>query len=558
MILCRGMSRPSGRTIGAPRLPRGIARRFPRGVAKLAALAVTAPIAACSIGPNFVTPDAPVAANWREARAASIKTSREDYRNWWTAFRDPTLNRLVALAYDQNLTLMEAGARVLKARAILGEAVGEVYPQTQQLNGVADYTKLPQSDATANPGNAIKNNFWRVNLGGQVAWEIDLWGKFRHGVESADAAYLASIAGYDDVLVSLIGDVAANYINIRTLQAQIAIAQSNVVKQKQALEIAQARFKGGATSELDVYQAQNVLAQTQAAIPQYTAQLLKQVNALGVLLGEPPQDVDGLLRSPRGIPAPPATVAVGIPAELLRRRPDVRAAELKAVAQSAQVGMAEADLYPAFTLSGALGTAASTTNGATLKPLFTQPSIGFAFGPSFSWPILNYGQITNNVRAQDAELQALLINYKNTVLKGQREVEDGLSGYVQGRQQVGYLKQSVNAASNALTIALSQYQLGTRDFTTVLTAEQNLYTAQNNLATAQGNVAVSLTTAYRALGGGWQIRWGRDFVPEPVRDEMRARTNWGELLPPAGQKPPATPGLPGPSDLGPTVRPPQW
>ncbi|HUO53128.1 MAG TPA: TolC family protein [Rhodoblastus sp.] len=542
------MSRPPRRPIGASRVRRRLAR-FP-------ALALLAPLAACSVGPKFLAPDAPVGEKWREAGNPSVKTQREDYRNWWTAYRDPALNRLVEIAYDQNLTLMEAGARVLKARALLGEAIGEFYPQTQQLNGGADYLKLPRSDASLNPDNAINKNFWRVNLGGQAAWELDLWGKFRHGVESADAAYLASIASYDDVLVTLIGDVATNYIAIRTYQAQIAIAQANVVKQKQALQIAQARFKGGATSELDVFQAQNVLAQTQAAVPQYVAQMQKQENALRVLLGEPPETIDALLNHSRGIPAPPPTVAVGIPAELLRRRPDVRAAELQALAQSAQVGMAQADLYPAFSLAGSLGTVASTTTGSSLKQLFTQPSLSFAFGPSFSWPILNYGQITNNVRAQDAELQALLINYKNTVLKAQREVEDGLSGFLQGRSQVGYLRQSVTAASNALTVALSQYQLGTRDFTTVLTAEQNLYQAQNNLAAAQGNVAESLTTTYRALGGGWQIRWGRDFVDASTRKEMRARTNWGELLPPDGQKP--TPGLPGPSDLGPKVRPPQW
>ncbi|WP_298350936.1 TolC family protein [Rhodoblastus sp.] len=524
----------------------------------MSALVLLAPLAACSVGPKFVAPDAPLGLKWRESRNPAVKTSREDYRNWWTAFRDPTLNRLVAIAYDQNLTLMEAGARVLKARAILGEAIGEVYPQIQQLNGSADYIKLPRTDASTNPNNAIAGNFWRVNLGGQVAWELDLWGKFRHGVESADASYLASIATYDDVLVTLIGDVANNYIAIRTLQAQVAIARANVVKQKEALQIAEARFKGGATSELDVFQAKNVLAQTEAAIPQYTAQLQQQENALRVLLGEPPETIDNLLNVSRGVPAPPANVAVGIPADLLRRRPDVRAAELAAVAQGAQVGMAEADLYPAFTLAGALGTVASTTPGNSLKQLFTQPSIAFAFGPSFSWPILNYGQITNNVRAQDAELQALLIKYKNTVLKAQREVEDGLSGFIQGRRQVAYLKQSVSAANSALNVAISQYQLGTRDFTTVLTAEQNLYLAQNNLVAAEGNVSVSLTMAYRALGGGWQIRWGRDFVPGPVREEMRARTNWGELLPPAGQKAPATPGLPGPPNLGPTVRPPQW
>ncbi len=550
----RGMSRPSRRLAGGSRQPRRISG--------LSALALLAPgllaLGGCSVGPNFVKPEAAVGSAWREANAPAIKTSRQDYRDWWTAFRDPNLNRLVAIAYDQNLTLMEAGARVLKARAVLGQAIGEVYPQAQQLNGNSDYIQPSRTDPSTNPNNVLAKNFWHVNLGGQVAWEIDLWGKFRHGVESADATYLASIASYDDVLVSLIGDVASDYIAIRTAQAQIAIAQKNVVKQKEALAIARDRFKGGATSELDVFQAQNVLAQTEAAIPQYTAQMQKQENALRVLLGEPPETIDGLLNHSRGIPSPPPTVAVGIPAELLRRRPDVRAAELKAVAQSAQVGMAEADLYPAFSLGGVLGTVASSTNGSSLNKLFTAPSISFAFGPSFSWPILNYGQITNNVRAQDAELQALLINYKNTVLGAQREVEDGLSGYVQGRQQVAFLRKSVEAASNALTVAIAQYQLGTRDFTTVLTAEQNLYQAQSDLAAAEGNVSVSLTTAYRAMGGGWQIRWGKEFVPDSVRDEMRARTNWGELLPPAGQQPPATPGLPGPSDLGPTVRPPQW
>ncbi len=545
----RGMSRPTRRMFGAGPLRRTV---------RMSTLVLLAPLAACSIGPKFVAPDAPLGLKWRESRNPTVKTSREDYRNWWTAFRDPTLNRLVEIAYGQNLSLMESGTRVLKARAILGEAIGDVYPQTQQLDGSADYIKLPRSDASTNPGNAIAGNFWRVNLGGQVAWELDLWGKFRHGVESADASYLASIASYDDVLVTLIGDVANDYIAIRTLQAQVAIARANVVKQKEALQIAEARFKGGATSELDVFQAKNVLAQTEAAIPQYTAQLQQKENALRVLLGEPPETIDNLLNVSRGIPAPPASVAVGIPADLLRRRPDVRAAELAAVAQGAQVGMAEADLFPAFTLAGAFGTLASTTPGNSLKQLFTQPSLTFAFGPSFSWPILNYGQITNNVRAQDAELQTLLIKYKNTVLKAQREVEDGLSGFIQGRQQVALLRQSVSAANSALNVAISQYQLGTRDFTTVLMAEQNLYQAQNNLVAAEGNVSVSLTTAYRALGGGWQIRWGRDFVPDSVREEMRARTNWGELLPPAGEMPPATPGLPGPSDLGPTVRPPQW
>jgi NodT family efflux transporter outer membrane factor (OMF) lipoprotein len=465
---------------------------------------------------------------------------------------------LVEIAYRQNLTLMEMGARVIEARANLGKAIGEFYPQTQQLKGSAEYLQPSRTDATSNPTNTLAPQFWRVNLGGQVAWELDLWGKFRRGVEQADATYLASIATYDDVLVTLLGDVATTNIGIRTVQVQMAIARDNVVKQRQALKVARDRFGGGATSELDVYQAENVLAQTEATIPQLNAQLQQFQNSLRVLLGVPPTSLDALLSHPRGIPRPPRSVAVGIPADLLRRRPDVRAAELKAAAQSAQVGIAEADLYPAFSLTGALGTLVSTTNGNTISQLFTPPSITFAFGPTFSWPIFNYGQLTNVVRVQDAELQALLINYMNVVLKAQREVENGLSGFLQGRQQVVFLARSVTAARNAFTVALSQYELGTRDFTTVLTAEQNLYQAQNSLAAAEGNVSVSLTMTYRAMGGGWQIRDGNEFVNDAVREEMRNRTNWGDVLPPAGQPQPPAPGLPGPSDIGPTVRPPEW
>jgi NodT family efflux transporter outer membrane factor (OMF) lipoprotein len=543
------MSGSSTQALGAGR----DARR--RGAVALGALALA--LAGCSIGPDFITPKAKVEANFREARDGVINSKRETYQRWWTGFRDPTLNRLVETAYQQNLTLLEAGTRVLQARAQLGVAVGDLYPQSQQASGNTTYMQPSGTDAVSNP-NGGQSQFWRADFSGQLNWELDFWGKFRHGVESADAAYLASIASYDDVLVTLLGDVATTYIGIRTLESQIRIAQENVVKQKDALQIARARFEGGATSELDVFQAQNVLAQTQAAVPQLTAQLLAGQAALAVLLGETPARIASELRPSHGIPVAAANVAVGIPADLLRRRPDVRAAELKALAQSAQVGMAEADLYPAFALGGAFGTLVSATNGHSLSQLFTSPSLTFAFSPSFSWPILNYGQITNNVRVEDAKLQGLLIDYQNTVLAAQRDVETGLAGYVEGRKQAAYLKISVEAANNALKVALTEYQLGSRDFTTVLTAEQNLYQAQTSYAASVGNVAVNLTKTYRALGGGWQIRDGREFVDDATRDQMRNRTNWGDVLPPAGQPKPEPPGLPGPSDIGPTVRPPQW
>jgi NodT family efflux transporter outer membrane factor (OMF) lipoprotein len=502
-----------------------------RSVRGLAGLALILPLAACSVGPNFVTPTASVEGRWKDAGFPAIKTSREDYQRWWASFRDPALSRLVDIAYDQNLTLMEAGARVIEARASLGQAIGEFYPQTQQVSGAADYLQVSTTDATSNPDDLIsKRQFWRLNLGAQAAWELDLWGKFRHGVEAADAAYLASIATYDDVLVTLIGDVSSDYIQIRTLQAQIAIARANVVKQKEALEIARDRYKGGATSELDVFQAQNVLGQTEAAIPQLTAQLQQSENALAVLLGMPPASLDGLIRSSRGIPPPPRDIGTGFPADLLRRRPDVRGAELKAEAQSAKVGIAAADLWPAFSLGGAIGTLVSTTNGNTASEFFTWPSITYAFGPSFSWPVLNYGQITNQVRAQDAELQALLLNYKNVVLKAQRDVENGLAGFVQGRRQVADLKRSATAASNALTVAIAEYQLGSRDFTTVLTAEQNLYQAQNNLAAPHGQRRDDLSRARRRLANPRRPR-----VRQRRQSRGDARSHQLRRHPPAGR-----------------------
>jgi NodT family efflux transporter outer membrane factor (OMF) lipoprotein len=519
------------------------------------AVGLLLPLAACLVGPDFERPPAPISEKFLKAAGPAMSDSRE-YRDWWRSFNDPVLNRLIDIAYAQNLTLMSAGTRVIEARASLGIAIGEFYPQSQQLDAGLTYSGQSRVDPFSSP--LAPRYFWRDNLGAKVAWELDFWGKFRRGVESADAAYLASIATYDDVLVSLLGDVTTVYIGIRTTQRQIEIARDNVIKQRKSLEIANARYTGGAASKLSVYQAQNVLGQTEAAIPQLQIQLDQGLDALRVLLGMPSKSLDPLLSGSKGIPVPPKTVSVGIPADLVRRRPDIRAAELAAAAQSAQIGIAEADLYPAFSLTGSFGAAASTVPRATLGDVFTAKGIAFGFGPSFSWNVLNYGQITNNVRVQDARLQGLLIDYQNTVLKAQKEVEDGLSTFFNAQAEVARLRESVAAANAALGIAIIEYKQGTRDFTTVLTAEQNLYTAENSLAVAAGSVSTGLTAVFRALGGGWQIREGNDFLPPAIRDEMRARTNWGNLLAPGGQPPAPAPGLPSSNDIGPRVRPPEW
>lgn len=521
------------------------------------AMSLALSVAGCAVGPNFATPSARVADQYLEAKDRAVETDHQQYRAWWTVFKDPTLDQLILTAYDQNLTLLSAGTRVLQARAELGEAIGELYPQQQE--GVGDVL-YHRTTAIGPRGPRDKPRYyWSDKLAFQAAWELDFWGRFRRGVESADANYLASIASYDDVLVSLLGDVASTYIGIRTLEKQIQIARANVVRQRQVLAIAKDRFAAGASTKLDVYQAENVLGATQATIPQLTIELEKGLNALRVLLGMPPQPLGQLLNGSIGkIPVAPAKAAVGMPADLLRRRPDIRAAELRAMAQSAQVGVVEADLYPAISLTGTFGGAANSAGRNDLGDLFTKKGMTYAVGPSLQWNILNYGQITNNVRFQDAKLQQLIVDYQNQVLDAQRDVENGISSFLNSQRQVMFLRRSANAANGALGIAILQYQQGTRDFTTVLTAEQNLYEAETNLATASGNVPLGLVAIYRSLGGGWQIREGNEFVDAATQTEMRARTDWGQALPPVGKPQPAAPGLPSPKDVGPTVRPPEW
>lgn len=515
------------------------------------------PLTGCMVGPDFRTPAAPLAERWQQSGDPSVRIDQQVNERWWTAFNDSTLNTLIETAYRQNLTLLAAGTRVLEARANLGVAIGGLFPQDQTVGAAAGLNRLPRSDASTNPlGNL--GDFWRASLSANVVWELDFWGRFRRGVQAADAAYLASIATYDDVLVTLIGDVATTYIGIRTLQQQIAIARANVARQRRALTIARDRFTGGATSGLDVAQAENILAQTEATIPQYTAQMQQGMAALRVLLGMEPQSLNALLGPRHAIPAPPERIAVGIPVGLLRRRPDIRAVELRAAAQSEQIGIARAQLFPAFRLFGLFGSSASTARGGSMDNVFNASGIQFSFGSSFTWSILNYGQITNQVRVQDARLQALLIEYRDAVLRAQRGVDSGLAGYVQGGLQVRALRRAVTAAEQTMSLALEQYELGSRDFTVVLLAQQYLLQAQNSLTAAMGARATSLANVYRALGGGWQIRDGRAFVDDATREQMRARTNWGQLLPPAGTPVAPTPGLPGPEDRGPSVRLPEW
>ena len=489
------------------------------------------------IGPDFEEPEGAREEAWLERGDARLSGRPADYRSWWKLFKDPVLDRLIETAYRQNLPLRMAGLRILEARAQLGIAIGDFYPQQQRLSGFVDYIHLPN----AGPSERVLGEtsglgpFWWSRLGVGASWELDLWGKFRRAIESADAQWLAAIAAYDSAIVTLTADVANTYIRIRTLEKKLDIARSNVEAQLGNLHIAEAKHRGGTSSLRDVEQAKTVLGGTQASIPALEGQLRQAKNALSVLMGMPPNELEKPLGSGQWhaqIPAPPVQVAVGIPLDLLRRRPDIREAEYKAQAQSAQIGIAKAGLYPAFSLSGSFSFVSSTANGMSLGDMFQWGNQFYRFGPAVQWNIFNYGQITNQVRAHDAKFQSLLIDYQNTVLKAQREVEDGLIAFLKAQDAAEYLAQSTAAAKRSLDLATLQYKEGIADFTTVLTAEQSLLSQQDDFAGALGDIATGLVSIYRGLGGGWQIREGRDFVPEPIKAAMARRTDWGDLLAP--------------------------
>jgi NodT family efflux transporter outer membrane factor (OMF) lipoprotein len=480
------------------------------------------------LGPNYVRPPTSIMRTWTEAGDTRTTQGEAEWRAWWRVFDDPVLDGLIETAYQQNLTLRVAGVRVLEARAQLALAKGQLFPQTQQAIGSLQYNRLSEHSPLAVPGAPL--SYTQDEIGVTASWEIDFWGKFRRAIESAGASLKATLADYDNAIVSLTADVASDYIQIRTLDSRIQIARQNVETQAESLFLAQARYEFGTASERDVEQARTVLENTKAAVPVLQAGEEQTRHALAILLGLPPGDLAGLLRGPSVIPSPPPQIAVGIPEDLLRRRPDVRSAEYQAVAQGAQIGVARAALFPAFSLSGTFVFLSTDLPGSKLSDIAKWGSRDLTVGPGFTWNVFNYGRLENNVRIQDARFQELLIAYQNAVLAAQQDVEDSLVAYLRAEDRADSLAASVEAARKSLDYALQQYRGGITDFTTVVVAEQALLTEQDAFAANLGTISTSLVSVYRALGGGWQAWEGKDPVPEDVRQVMARRTNWGDLL----------------------------
>lgn len=471
------------------------------------------------LGPDFQSPKPTWIDRWSSPalEQASQRSLSPDVRQWWQVFGDPVLDRLIAKADAHNSDLKIAGLRVMEARAQLGIAQSGRYPQLQQASVDSLYFNRRQSGGS----NPQDSHFWQHSAGFDIGWELDFWGRFSRAIESADAGYFAAQANYEDVLVLLRAQVADTYFSLRTTEARLWVARENAKQQQRNFEITEKLFNSGQQAELDLQQAKTQYLGTLSTIPNFEDQVLRTRNALAVLIGQPPGALPQLLENEGLIPLVDRAVLQDVPADLLLRRPDVRAAELNVAAQSALIGVAETDFYPSLTLLGSIVWSADTLNG-------TSRSLDFIGGPSLRWNLFDHGQISNNVRIQDARLQQLIEAYRDKVRQAAREADDAASGLIKSLERERILREAEVAAKRSLVLANAQYREGYSDFQRVLDAQRALLEQQDNYLVSRSNAVSNVIALYKALGGGWYSALPK--IDADTRRQMEQRTDWGDLL----------------------------
>ena len=482
-------------------------------------------LSACTtLGPDYQEPKVEWLDDWRSSvygqPGAEVQGRDADFRFWWQQFNDPVLNRLIELAKKENPNLRIAGLRILESRAQLGIAGSTLYPQVQQGSGAVTYV-----NNRFHGGNTPDDSqsFVGYQAGFNIGWELDFWGRFQRGIESADAAFFASIADQQDVQVLLSAQVADLYFAYRTTQLRIAIARENAAIQKRSFQITDKIFRSGNGSELDMQQAKAQYLATLSTIPDLETVLNQTRNALSILLGRAPGDLPELAGEIKYLPGIGSADTQTIPARLLLRRPDIRSAASKIAAQSAQIGIAEADFYPAISLLGNISWSGSTLDGS--------PDTGsLGVGPAFQWNLFDYGRIKNNVRLQDARLQQLIESYQNTVLQAAREVDDAAIGVTKTAEKQVFLDQALQASERALGIANRRFREGYSDFQRVLDAQRSKFAQAEGVLVNHGSHISSVISLYKALGGGWETTPVEQLIPEDTRKQLRERTDWGDLL----------------------------
>jgi NodT family efflux transporter outer membrane factor (OMF) lipoprotein len=483
-------------------------------------------LAGCTVGPNFETPEWLSPATWfaRKAepiqRPPSLPVAEPIDPDWWSLFKDPQLTALERRVAGENLDVQVATVRLAESRAQLGIVGAAQFPN---LNANGSYTRQKASDVGvfASAPNALGANgasgntaggltsstsgaFDVYQVGFDASWEVDLWGRVRRSVESASASVEASAEFRRDTLISNLAELARDYIQLRGNQLLLQIAKDNVKTAQQNLQLTQQRATGGVTTDLDVANAAAQLRTTAAEIPRIEQQISEFINAISLLLGQPPNTLQAELIKAKPVPPIPPRIPVGLPSELARRRPDIRQAEAQLHAATADIGVAVANFYPSVKLSGSVGL-------QSLQPwqMFNLNAREFAAGPGVTIPIFEGGQLRATLYLRKAQQQEAAIFYQKTVLGAWHEVDNALTAYQTEQARRDQLAQAVTQNMRALALAQSRYQEGVADFLQVLTAQQNLLSSQQQLALATTNVSANLVAVYKALGGGWETQMPR-------------------------------------------------
>lgn len=457
----------------------------------------------CAVGPNYHKPNTPTPSQWGEALAGGETNSADSIAGWWKNFNDPELNSLIDRAAQSNLDLRIARARVREARAQYGIAVGNLWPTVDggsSFDRVRVSKRLPVLNYLPVPsGTPYENNFYQAGF--DASWEIDVFGGQRRATEAAKAQVAAAQFGERDVLVSLLGEVAINYVQARCYQKQLEIARENIQAQERVLAITRNRFTNGLADNLDVQQAATLLAMTRANVPTLETGLEASVHRLGVLLGQPPETLQAELSAVEPIPAAPPEVPVGLPSDLLLRRPDVAQAEQQLAAATANIGVAKADLFPKFYLTGMAG-----YQSVSASDWFTGGSRFWSAGPTVQWNIFDAGRIRSNIKVQNARQEEALAAYEKTALSAFEDVENALVAYAKEQDRRRSLEDAVKSSQESLRLANQLYASGLSDFINVLDAERSLYQAQDSLAQSDMTVSSDVIALYKSLGGGWEVQ----------------------------------------------------
>jgi NodT family efflux transporter outer membrane factor (OMF) lipoprotein len=460
----------------------------------------------CTVGPNYRQPDSPIASTWQEGQQTGIGTRPADLTRWWAAFNDPLLNSLVERAVRSNLDLRQAQARIREARASRAVTASGAWPA---IDVSGSYTRSRSSEnafSSPSQGSGGSSPFIGTigeaqdlfRTGFDASWEIDVFGGVRRSVEAADANIEASVEDRRNTLVTLLGDVAKNYIDLRGFQQRIEVARANLKAQQETLDLTRVRFQAGLASDLEVAQAEGQLNTTAAQIPTLESSLKQAAHRLDVLLGSQPGALSDELSKQAAIPALPSEVLVGLPSELLRRRPDIRRAERQLAAATAQVGVAMADLFPKFSLTGAAG-----LQSISASDWFTGRSRFWSVGPTISWPLFDAGRIRANIEIRNAQQEQALTQYEKTILTALEDVENSLVNYSREQARNRSLRDAVAANRRAVGMANELYIQGLVDFLNVLENQRSLYASENDLAQSEATMAANLVALYKALGGGW-------------------------------------------------------